>query len=1104
MCHTCASLASQTVDIVGRGLRLNVEFIMGQKLTLHEDTDSERTLLLRLNTYGARQNSEASPESVETNKDVETYASPLESQKASFRSWLRKLFKRSEKDDSGESQKDILRKEENAQLWLENAKLRQENDRLRRLKEDIVIQNSRENAQLLEENEVAKKENCRLREVNESLRKEGETMKRKGEVYRTDATKVLDADGVTEDSLGALSGDARSVPLPRRDKTRLADQYDKTNSSHEEAESLEQKVCLSVAPEEKFLKKSGFASREETYSFRSKYDQEETSLSNLATQDFSLEHTVESKADKLLPIGSETESIHRFTYITPVQTLIGDCPGDSDQFIIEVSELLDQEEDTGGDWRQLWPQLLHKSPNEALIRQQTEGPTLFLLKTWCQIKPHSTATVGELVNILSTVNRPDIVVIIQNYCQPEGISASVSLNSWQWKMESDGEDLIQLHFGRNKRVTVLKTSYERQVVGEQGYLLGSVSNKWIFCIPPGALNYEQEVAVSFYHVTNSVGLGGTEFVTGIIEITPHQLNFSKPVELLLRHDLYIGDDSSKVTVLYHSGERDCETMSSLCQLSSMDRSTLSSDIKATLWDDFVHIETSHICSFGVNCEGKSCIEVWASLFAPECPQSHQFKVRVSLTSHAPQIDDEDAKTMQSYGLVRNNQHQLILRCNQQEQLQIDVEIPHNAKGWTVFGHCYAHKIFSYSDIKGGVFLKNPWSTTTEFWFSKERSSVDVTKFAPVFKFNGCCCILNPPIMSAEPLKSSSGITMSGAGEKHTTISGFYTEKDAPVAFDPKVRVDVPQPEKYQMTDEHHHNHRQPYDQMRNCPPTFQFNGYPCHWNSATSCPKLSKPSNAFSSKVNSIRATSLCTENAGHSVQSEDSVDPSYHMLWPQPEGMPDNDQNDCQTFDRPISASDIESISECEQITRNWLQMGWLMLKDSGYTMDQINNHILKHYIDAPNSMKVIILIEEWRRLRGVEATVRALIDICCHKLVDGVRDIIVDSLKCGCGHHHDNEEFLSSTATPDLDPDRVIKAVTKAGCADALSIGLELGLSFAQIQADTATLPNEVAKLQTIIQIKIRDIGKAATARKLLEVCKTLPRSIHGEVMDQLKRMA
>ena len=106
--------------------------------------------------------------------------------------------------------------------------------------------------------------------------------------------------------------------------------------------------------------------------------------------------------------------INSVTYMTPVRDLIADPPS---QCLVEVSELLDQEDEIGGDWQSLWVELMHKFPNEEVIRQQREGPTLFLLKQWCQIKPSSAATVGELVSALKEVDRPDTGMIIEKYCQ---------------------------------------------------------------------------------------------------------------------------------------------------------------------------------------------------------------------------------------------------------------------------------------------------------------------------------------------------------------------------------------------------------------------------------------------------------------------------------------------------------------------------------------------------------------------------------------------------------------------------------------------------------------------------------------------------------------
>ena len=107
------------------------------------------------------------------------------------------------------------------------------------------------------------------------------------------------------------------------------------------------------------------------------------------------------------------------------------------------------------------------------------------------------------------------------------------------------------------------------------------------------------------------------------------------------------------------------------------------------------------------------------------------------------------------------------------------------------------------------------------------------------------------------------------------------------------------------------------------------------------------------------------------------------------------NDQRDYLDLNRPIQPGDIQFISECEHITQHWRQMGWLMLSGIDYTMDQIRNDVMKDYLDASNSEKVIHLIEQWQHLRSDEATVGALVDICCHKNVGGVRSVIVKSLK-------------------------------------------------------------------------------------------------------------
>ena len=331
---------------------------------------------------------------------------------------------------------------------------------------------------------------------------------------------------------------------------------------------------------------------------------------------------------------------------------------------------------------------------------------------------------------------------------------------------------MQLHFGKEKKIQLLQTSYERCVVGKQGCLMGSLSNKWIFCIPPGALDYEQEIVVSFYHVTDSCGLAGSEFVTGIIEITPHQLQFSKSVELLLRHHLFIEDDNSEVTALYHSGETVSENVTSFCHLSSIDESAWLADMKTTLWDDFVHIETSHLCRIGVACTGNEYIVVWASLFAPKCldKKQKQFFVRVSLHSQAPRDNDEEAEMMKMLDLVRRSYHTVALNCADREKIQLDVEILSKRSGWKVQGGPAFTVTIAYNDIKDMVVKRKPLKTY-DVWFSKEKSPVDVTDIQPVFKFNGAPCSLALPALSSKPSCSGTVLPDQRMSSAARTVAG---------------------------------------------------------------------------------------------------------------------------------------------------------------------------------------------------------------------------------------------------------------------------------------------------------------------------------------------
>jgi hypothetical protein len=496
---------------------------------------------------------------------------------------------------------------------------------------------------------------------------------------------------------------------------------------------------------------------------------------DISMQEFpsGIEVELESDKDQAASAGSETQLARRLTYMTPVEHLIGDSPN---QCIIEVAELLDKKD--GLDCVQLWQELLHKSPNEEAVHQQTEGPTMFLLKLWCQIK-RSAATVGELIRALDAVNRPDISMLLQTYCQSTEVASAVEINSYQWRMEPVGDRVIELRLGTQKRVQLLQTSCERYVVGQEGYLMGSLTSKWIFCIPPGALDYEQDITVSFYHVIDSVDLDSNEFVTGLIEILPHDLKFSKPVELLLRHHMCIEDDSSEVKVLYESGETHTKTLTSLCQLGSVDEIAYYTDMKISLWHDFVHIKTPHLCRFLMECKGKRFIVVQASLRYHECPDEKHLFVRLSLGSTVPVADEEGAEPRKTW-----NHCQIKLRCDDEESLHINVGILPKGSGWKVMDDHIFQKTITYNDIKHMV-IHGSEIITNDFLFSKGESGVSLADVFPVFVFNNNyrCILLRtalPPIpqeLSVNSAAMSNGERSGAAGT--STVAKEDTQHQPP-------------------------------------------------------------------------------------------------------------------------------------------------------------------------------------------------------------------------------------------------------------------------------------------------------------------------------------
>ena len=102
------------------------------------------------------------------------------------------------------------------------------------------------------------------------------------------------------------------------------------------------------------------------------------------------------------------------SYSTPVQDLVGCTPS---QCIVEMSKVLDRRDAMEDDWRRLWSELLNRPLNEEVVSHKKEGPTQFLLKLWCRMKPLSQATVRHLIQALNSIYRNDVARIVEKYCK---------------------------------------------------------------------------------------------------------------------------------------------------------------------------------------------------------------------------------------------------------------------------------------------------------------------------------------------------------------------------------------------------------------------------------------------------------------------------------------------------------------------------------------------------------------------------------------------------------------------------------------------------------------------------------------------------------------
>jgi hypothetical protein len=101
--------------------------------------------------------------------------------------------------------------------------------------------------------------------------------------------------------------------------------------------------------------------------------------------------------------------------------------------------------------------------------------------------------------------------------------------------------------------------------------------------------------------------------------------------------------------------------------------------------------------------------------------------------------------------------------------------------------------------------------------------------------------------------------------------------------------------------------------------------------------------------------------------------------------------------------------------------------------------------------------------------------------------------------GVDYGNHSF--SDTLPELKS--VTKAVVKVAPDRWLAIGLEMGYSSGELDAFTATIPNQSDKLLKIIYQKADDIGRERTAQLMLEVCKRVPNPVHVAVMKEILKL-
>ena len=337
-------------------------------------------------------------------------------------------------------------------------------------------------------------------------------------------------------------------------------------------------------------------------------------------------------------------------------------------------------------------------------------------------------------------------------------------------MELDDGKSITLELGNSKYVKFLRSFSIRRTIGPQGDILSCPRGEQMVCIPPGALHSDTEIEATFYRVVGCVGLDSSEFVTGVIEITPHQFVFQKPVEILMRHRSFMEDDSSKVTVLFNSGKPTENSFKSLCQLSSLDQTCLANAMTVSLCKDFVCIQTSHLCRFDLLCDGTSYIEIWASLFTPKILDMNSFVVRLFITASRPEPNHEIFVGFPGVDFECRYCGLQTLTCAEKEDLHVTVDIPSDTEGWIPKTNSDLNQTIPYICIRDIVVQGRPCLCTDFFFRKNETAKVDEMNFTPIFVLNGFRCALSPSRFSSHDVSTTYDGNVLNTS-LHTTGSG---------------------------------------------------------------------------------------------------------------------------------------------------------------------------------------------------------------------------------------------------------------------------------------------------------------------------------------------